>query len=223
MSNEWTGRILSTVHAPPVIVQAGCGDSIRHRLPARYSSPASGFRSFRTAHNTYRRSNVSGSPPHGIQRQYGYIFALHHHNASIFLVSPSVHLLFPFKSCFTLKPHALFWPIISGFGTALLVISLKWDIRSSDSMHCRGFTAAVAAAEPLAFAGTGANFCYYIDPPHTAALSWNCSIVVICSAHHSGKFARTRASAKGGGTALPHRATCLLLGYPLPVLSRSMT
>lgn len=35
--------------------------------------------------------------------------------------------------------------------------------------------------------------------------------------HHSGRFARTRASAKGGGTALPQRAVCLNFGYSRPV------
>lgn len=35
-------------------------------------------------------------------------------------------------------------------------------------------------------------------------------MVVIASPHHSGRLARTRAVAKGGGTAFPHRATCLV-------------
>src|SRR5688572_25758541 len=34
--------------------------------------------------------------------------------------------------------------------------------------------------------------------------------------HISGRLARTRASANGGGTALPQRATCLSLAYFLP-------
>ncbi len=52
---------------------------------------------------------------------------------------------------------------------------------------------------------------------HTATAFSNCSMVVISSPHHSGRFARTRAAAKGGGTAFPHRATCLVLPYSLPV------
>ena len=38
------------------------------------------------------------------------------------------------------------------------------------------------------------------------------AIVLIVTVHHSGKFARTIASAKGGHTAFPHRATCLSFG-----------
>jgi hypothetical protein len=41
---------------------------------------------------------------------------------------------------------------------------------------------------------------------------FNIPILSIFSPHISGKFARTSASANGGGTALPHLATSLLKG-----------
>src|SRR5699024_8358528 len=47
---------------------------------------------------------------------------------------------------------------------------------------------------------------------HTATiLSSSAMVLTSTPPHHSGRLARTRAVAKGGGTALPHRATCLLL------------
>lgn len=42
---------------------------------------------------------------------------------------------------------------------------------------------------------------------HTAICRRNSSIVSILPPHHSGRFARTTASAIGGQTAFPHRAT----------------
>lgn len=47
---------------------------------------------------------------------------------------------------------------------------------------------------------------------YTVCTSPSRSMVVIFSPHHSGRFARTMASAIGGHTAFPHRATCLDLG-----------
>ena len=52
---------------------------------------------------------------------------------------------------------------------------------------------------------------------HTATTFSSSSIVRISAPHHSGRFARTSAAANGGGTALPHRATCLDFPYELPL------
>ena len=52
---------------------------------------------------------------------------------------------------------------------------------------------------------------------HTATAFSSSSMVLISAPHHSDRFARTRAVAKGGGTAFPHLATCLAFPYSFPV------
>ena len=64
--------------------------------------------------------------------------------------------------------------------------------------------------------GIPSDACHLI--PHYATISaTSSSIVLTLPPAYSGKFALTTASASGGHTALPHRATCsfLLYGFPL--------
>lgn len=52
---------------------------------------------------------------------------------------------------------------------------------------------------------------------HTTTTFRSCSMVSIFPPHHSGRFARTIASAIGGQTAFPQRAICLSFLYSLPM------